>query len=36
MPQWLFEKRKAFTIHLQFSPSNERFEKTLTISFNFI
>lgn len=25
IPQWLFEQRKALTIHLPFSPSNESF-----------
>ena len=29
--QWLFEERKAFTIHLPFSPSNESFVKTFII-----
>ena len=28
IPQWLFDERKAFTIHLQFSSSNESFMKT--------
>ena len=28
-PQWLFEERKAFIIHLLFSPSNESFWKAL-------
>ena len=28
IPQWLFEESKAFTIHLPFSQSNERFMKT--------
>ena len=27
IPQWLFEERKAFTIHLPFSSSNESFVK---------
>ena len=36
IPQWLFQKTKAFTIHLPFSPSNGSFVKTLTISFHFI
>ena len=27
-PQWLFEERKAVTICLPFSPSNESFEET--------
>ena len=26
--QWLFQERKAFTIHLTFSPSNKSFVKT--------
>ena len=32
IPQWLFEERKAFTIHLSFSPSNESFAKTCLAS----
>ena len=36
IPQWLFQKTKAFTIHLPFSPGNGSFVKTLTISFHFI
>ena len=28
IPQWLPEERKAFTIHLPFSSSNENFVKT--------
>ena len=35
MPQWLFEERKTFTIHLTFSPSNEGFAKTFTSKLNY-
>ena len=34
IPQWLFEERKAFTIHLPFSPSNESFVKTFISKLN--
>ena len=29
IPQWLFDERKTFTIHLPFFPSNKSFVKTL-------
>ena len=32
--QWFFDERKAFTIHLPFSPSNERFVKTFVSNLN--
>ena len=35
IPQWLFDERKAFTIHLPFSPSNESFRKTLVSKLNY-
>ena len=35
IPQWLFEERKAFTIHLPFSPSNESFMKTFISKLNY-
>ena len=28
IPQWLFEERKGFTIHVPFSPSNKSFVKS--------
>ena len=34
IPQWLFEERKAFTIHLPFSPSNESFVKRFISKLN--
>ena len=33
--QWLFDKKKAFTIHLSFSPSNESFVKTFVCKLNY-
>ena len=33
--QWLFEERKAFTIHLPFSPSNESFVKRFISKLNY-
>ena len=36
IPQWLFEERKAFTIHLPFSPSNESFAKRFISKLNYI
>ena len=35
IPQWLFEERKAFTIHLPLSPSNESFVKRLISKVNY-
>ena len=35
IPQWLFEERKGFTIHLPFSPSNESFVKTFISKLNY-
>ena len=35
IPQWLFEERKAFTIHLPFSPSNENFVKRFISKLNY-
>ena len=35
MPQWLFEKRNTFTIHLPFSQSNESFVKTFISKLNY-
>ena len=35
IPQWLFEKRKAFTIHLPFSPNNESFVKRFISKLNY-
>ena len=35
IPQWLFDERKAFTIHLPFSPSNESFVKTFISKLNY-
>ena len=35
IPQWLFEERKAFTIHVLFSPSNESFVKTFISKVNY-
>ena len=35
IPQWLFEKRKAFTIHLPFSPNKQRFLKAFVIESNY-
>ena len=35
IPQWLFEERKAFTIHLPFSPSNESFVKRFISKLNY-
>ena len=34
-PQWLLGERKAFTIHLPFSPSNESFVKTFISKLNY-
>ena len=34
IPQWLFDERNAFTVHLPFSPSNESFVKTLISKLN--
>ena len=36
IPQWLFEERKAFTIHLPFSPSNESYVKRFISKLNYI
>ena len=33
--QWLFDERKAFTIHIPFSPSNESFVKTFVSKLNY-
>ena len=33
--QWLFDEKKAFTIHLPFSPSNESFVKTFISKLNY-
>ena len=35
IPQWLFEERKAFPIHLPFSPGNENFVKTFISKLNY-
>ena len=35
IPQWLFQERKAFTIHLPFSPSNESFVKRFISKLNY-
>ena len=35
IPQWLFEKRKTFTIHLPFSPNKQRFLKAFVIESNY-
>ena len=35
IPQWLFDERKTFTIHLHFSPSNESFVKTFVSKLNY-
>ena len=35
IPQWLFEERKAFTIHLPFFPSNESFAKRFISKLNY-
>ena len=35
IPQWLFDERKAFTIHLPFSPSNEIFLITFLSKLNY-
>ena len=35
IPQWLLEERKAFTIHLPFSPSNESFVKRFISKLNY-
>ena len=35
IPQWLFDERKAFAIHLHFSPSNESFVKTFVSKLNY-
>ena len=35
IPQWLFDERKAFTIHLHFPPSNESFVKTFVSKLNY-
>ena len=35
IPQWLFEEKKAFTIHLPFSPSNESFVKRFISKLNY-
>ena len=35
IPQWLFGERKAFTIHLPFSPSNESFVKRFISKLNY-
>ena len=34
IPQWLFEERKAFIIHLPLSPSNESFVETFINKLN--
>ena len=35
IPQWLFDERKAFIIHLPFSSSNESFVKTFVSKLNY-
>ena len=35
IPQWLFDEREAFTIHLPFSPNNESFVRTLVSKLNY-
>ena len=35
IPQWFFDERKTFTIHLRFSPSNESFVKTIVSKLNY-
>ena len=35
IPQWFFDERKTFTIHLPFSPSNESFVKTIVSKLNY-
>ena len=35
IPQWLFEERKVFIIHLPFSPSNESFVKRFISKLNY-
>ena len=35
IPQWLLDERKAFTIHVPFSPSNENFVKTFISKLNY-
>ena len=35
IPQWLFDKRKAFTIHLLFFSSNKSFLKTFVCKLNY-
>ena len=35
IPQWLFEERKTFTIHLPFFPSNESLGKTFISKLNY-
>ena len=35
IPQWLFDERTAFIIHLPFSPINESFVKTFISKFNY-
>ena len=35
VPQWLFEERKTFTVHLPFSPTNESFVKICISMLNY-